>query len=217
MDASTEARDSHRERLLSAARALLRERDYGTITARDLVSASRTNLGSIGYHFGSKEALLNAAIGLALEEWSEAAIDAGRDTADDGPTALINAVRRILDNQDGVRPFYQAFIAALARSAHSPELERQLAEHYNRQRDRVAESVRDLLPAQTPVDSVRGISSLVIALVDGLMVQSYVARGDAPAGAEIPDLVMTVLASAADFGRPAQRMPPAEPGRRDRG
>ena len=59
---------------LSSARpkTLLRERDYGNITARDLVAASNTNLGSIGYHFGSKEALLNEAIGQALEEWTDA-------------------------------------------------------------------------------------------------------------------------------------------------
>src|SRR5215469_2225151 len=52
---------THRTRLLAAARELLRERAYGDITARDLVAASSTNLGSIGYHFGSKEALLTLA------------------------------------------------------------------------------------------------------------------------------------------------------------
>ena len=41
--------------LLEAARTLLRERTYGNITARGLVAASNTNLGSIGYHFGSKD------------------------------------------------------------------------------------------------------------------------------------------------------------------
>ena len=61
-DVST-PRQTHRDALLEAAKRLLRERDYGNITARDLVAASNTNLGSIGYHFGSKEALLNEAIG----------------------------------------------------------------------------------------------------------------------------------------------------------
>ena len=49
--------ETHRTRLLLAAQSLLRERAYGKITARDLVTASNTNLGSISYHFGSKEAL----------------------------------------------------------------------------------------------------------------------------------------------------------------
>ena len=45
-----------------AARRLLETRGYAHITARDLVAESGTNLGSIGYHFGSKAELLNQAI-----------------------------------------------------------------------------------------------------------------------------------------------------------
>ncbi|GAA1227852.1 hypothetical protein GCM10009676_07730 [Prauserella halophila] len=39
--------------------------------ARDLVAASGTNLASIGYHFGSKAGLLNAAIATVFEEWTD--------------------------------------------------------------------------------------------------------------------------------------------------
>jgi AcrR family transcriptional regulator len=49
----------HREALLAGARRCLLERGYARTTARDLVAASDTNLASIGYHFGSNEALLN--------------------------------------------------------------------------------------------------------------------------------------------------------------
>src|SRR5436309_15920092 len=61
----------HREDLLVAARRLLEERGYAHITARDLVAASDTNLASIGYHFGSKAALLNAAIEASFADWAE--------------------------------------------------------------------------------------------------------------------------------------------------
>ena len=61
----------HREELLAAARRLLEERGYAHITARDLVAASNTNLASIGYHFGSKAALLNAAIEASFDDWTE--------------------------------------------------------------------------------------------------------------------------------------------------
>ena len=59
----------HREALLEGARRCLEEKGYARTTARDLVAASGTNLASIGYHFGSKEALLNAAMIEAIEEW----------------------------------------------------------------------------------------------------------------------------------------------------
>ena len=63
-------RSNHRTKLLQAARTLLRERTYGNITARDLVAASNTNLGSIGYHL-LKRGAFNEAIGLAFEEWAD--------------------------------------------------------------------------------------------------------------------------------------------------
>src|ERR1700685_652114 len=113
-------RDTHRTRLLEAARTLLREREYGNITARDLVAASNTNLGSIGYHFGSKEALLNEAIGLALEEWADPIIRPPRADSGPGPLALTNSLRTVLDEYDSIRPYYHAYIEALARSARSP-------------------------------------------------------------------------------------------------
>src|SRR3954454_7693733 len=65
------SRPNHRDALLKAAKELLRDQGYARITARDLVAASGTNLASIGYHFGSKEALLNEAIAASFTEWNE--------------------------------------------------------------------------------------------------------------------------------------------------
>src|SRR5215467_14514709 len=59
----------HREDLLAGARRCLEERGYTRTTARDLVAASGTNLASIGYHFGSKEALLNGAMQQCFDEY----------------------------------------------------------------------------------------------------------------------------------------------------
>src|SRR6185295_1229331 len=50
----------HREDLLAGAVRCLREKGYAHTTARDIVAASGTNLASIGYHYGSTRALLNA-------------------------------------------------------------------------------------------------------------------------------------------------------------
>jgi len=62
-------RMGHREDLLVGAMTCLREKGYARTTARDIVAASGTNLGSIGYHYGSTEALLNAAVLASVDEW----------------------------------------------------------------------------------------------------------------------------------------------------
>ncbi|MGW3286565.1 TetR/AcrR family transcriptional regulator [Streptomyces sp. NPDC001002] len=57
----------HREDLLEGAKRCLLEKGFARTTARDIVKESGTNLASIGYHYGSKDALLAQAY-LALVE-----------------------------------------------------------------------------------------------------------------------------------------------------
>ena len=61
----------HREELLDGAAQCLYDKGFGRTTARDVVGASGTNLASIGYHFGSKDALLTEALLKATAGWSE--------------------------------------------------------------------------------------------------------------------------------------------------
>jgi AcrR family transcriptional regulator len=171
---------SHRTKLLEAARTLLRERTYGNITARDLVAASDTNLGSIGYHFGSKEALLNEAIGLAFEEWADTIIRATHIAPGPGPLSLTDLLRTVLDDYDSIRPYFHAYIEALARSARSQELREQLAAHYNRQRDRVAALLNDSLDDTIDPNDARHLASVMIATVDGLLIQTFIDADNAP-------------------------------------
>src|SRR6185437_14594009 len=64
------ARDmGHREDLLEGAKRCLLEKGYAGTTARDIVAASGANLASIGYHYGSKDALMRQAIIASSEEW----------------------------------------------------------------------------------------------------------------------------------------------------
>ena len=78
---------SHREDLLAGAVACLREKGYAHTTARDIVAASGTNLASIGYHYGSTKALLNAAVLQALDEFGEQMAQAMK-ADDEGATPL---------------------------------------------------------------------------------------------------------------------------------
>ncbi|MDT0609435.1 TetR/AcrR family transcriptional regulator [Streptomyces lancefieldiae] len=61
----------HREDLLEGAKRCLLAKGFVRTTARDIVHESGTNLGSIGYHYGSKDALLAQAYVAMVENMSE--------------------------------------------------------------------------------------------------------------------------------------------------
>ncbi len=196
MNMSSEGRETHRTRLLTAAGRLLRERDYGSITARDLVAASGTNLGSIGYHFGSKEALLNEAIGLAFEEWAET-IGHAIDTDASGGLLpwMMSSLGAVLDQYDAIRPFYRAFIEALARSARDPALRRQLAAHYERQRERIATWIVQAAGDAVQPRHAHDIASLMLGTADGMLVQSFIDAEQVPSSRELAAAAAGTLAA----------------------
>ncbi|MEW2264034.1 TetR/AcrR family transcriptional regulator [Streptomyces sp. NPDC047853] len=62
----------HREDLLEGAKRCLLKKGFARTTARDVVKESGTNLASIGYHYGSKDALLAQAYVSLVEGMGDA-------------------------------------------------------------------------------------------------------------------------------------------------
>jgi AcrR family transcriptional regulator len=189
----------HREQLLAAARRLLERRGYAHITARDLVAESDTNLASIGYHFGSKAGLLNAAIESAFEDWTDQL--AALVMADPHATPIQRATATwvaAVDSLPGRRPILQSYIEALAQAQRSPELQSQLAAHYRRARARVADLVARSLDDGTAPDDprCRSIATFVIAVCDGLAVQWLLDPEHSPTGTELLAGLQTVWAAS---------------------
>jgi AcrR family transcriptional regulator len=179
-------RETHRDALLSAARTLMRQSGRGDITARDLVAASDTNLGSISYHFGSKDALLDEAARLVFEEWAQAV--ARTVTADsDAPPGLrlARSLEMILDDFDEMRPYFLGFIQIVAGSERSPETREQLIAHYRKQRDTVTTMITESLSHQIDDGDARHIASLLMSVSDGLMLQSLIDPASAPTSSQL--------------------------------
>lgn len=161
----------HREALLAAARRCLLERGYTRTTARDLVAASGTNLASIGYHFGSKEALLHGALQQCFDEYIDQV--ARIVFADPGATPLQRVQaswEALVSMSEQYRPLMVAFFEALAQAERVPQLKAQLAECYERLRATVAGMVRTAV-ADLPEPVVRQVASFLIAVYDGLQLQ----------------------------------------------
>lgn len=180
----------HREQLLTAARRLLEEKGYAHITTRDLVAASGTNLHSIGYHFGSKAGLLNAAIGEVFEQWTDQLAEIAM--ADPAATPVERGRRAwaaLLDNLPNTRDLLLSYVEALAQAERTVSLRDQFAEQYRRCRRKVAALVAESLGDGTEPDDRRcqAVASFVIAICDGLSVQWLLDPGGAPTSQELSE------------------------------
>jgi AcrR family transcriptional regulator len=183
---SKPVRETHRDALLSAARTLMRQSGRGEITARDLVAASDTNLGSISYHFGSKDALLDEAAKLVFEEWAQTVTRTISADPDAPPaTRFARALEMILDDFDAMRPYFLGFIQIVAGSERSPETREQLIAHYRKQRDTVTKMITQSLSDNIDPEDARHIASLLMSVSDGLMLQALIDPDDVPTSRQL--------------------------------
>lgn len=188
---------SHRDALLDAAKRCLRERGYMNTTARDLVAESGTNLGSIGYHFGSKEALLNEALAELFADWTRRITEAAAADGSAGPLQRAAASWvAMLDAMPDQRSLLQAFIDSLGPTTRSPELRGQLAAHYETSRATVAAAIADALGPDSVAAGVDVdvVAAFFIAVCDGFVIQFLVDPKRCPSGEQL----VTALGSALD-------------------
>jgi AcrR family transcriptional regulator len=188
----------HREDLLTAARRLLEEKGYARTTARDLVAASGTNLASIGYHFGSKEALLNEAIGEAFAEWTDQVIAMSLEGRERQPLEAVGAswVEMLDSSFQRNRPLLVAFVESLAQAERSPELRAQLAAQYQRSRDVLAEVVTASVGEVEGLDP-QAVASFLCAVVDGFILQYLLDPDATPSGEKLVASLGAALAQIA--------------------
>jgi AcrR family transcriptional regulator len=183
---SRKSRQGHREALLDAAKSLMRESGSANVTARDLVVASDTNLGSIGYHFGSKQALLDEAATAVFQEWAATVTKTLAREGDATPAeVLASSLRTILDDFEAMRPYFVGFIELASRSSRSTTIREQLAVHYGKQRAAVATMISESLGEDFAEDDAVALASVLMAISDGLMLQLMISADDGPSSEEL--------------------------------
>ena len=197
----------HREDLLAGAKRCLYQRGYAHTTARDIVKESGTNLASIGYHFGSMKALLNAAMMQAIEEWSE---EIGRALAADAeptadPLARFEAVwARVIESFGAHRQLWTATLEVTVQAEHSPELRAFLAEAVQEGRLGLAVLFQN---TGAPVDehSARTIGSFYQALMTGVVTQWLIDPQRAPSARDLVEALRIITGSLQATGTPGDK------------
>ncbi|MEH0845012.1 TetR/AcrR family transcriptional regulator [Micromonospora sp. CPCC 205711] len=189
----------HRAELLVGAKRCLVEKGYARTTSRDIVAASGTNLASIGYHYGSKEALLN-----------EALISAFQDIGEELAATLVNDVEpgaapierfemiwtRIIEQFTTHRQLYRASFEVFAQSDRAPEVRAALATGMQQGRQGLAYLFRALSETGADDDpgTAQAVGSFYQALLTGLMVQWMVDPDHSPDGARITRALRIIAA-----------------------
>ncbi|MGH3366744.1 MAG: TetR/AcrR family transcriptional regulator [Nocardioidaceae bacterium] len=162
-------RPSNRQALLDGALRCLARMPVDRITARVLAEESGANLASIGYHFGSKDALVTAAVVEGLDRWLRQIAEriAALPPQPDRSALFRQAVEAVNQTRHEHEPVARAFVAALVRGQHDPVVAEHLTAGFIRTRARVAQLL-DLGSDGTGTDA----GGLMHAMFTGLLVQS---------------------------------------------
>lgn len=174
----------NREDLLAGARRCLEEKGYLRTTVRDIATASRVSMAAIGYHFGSREALLNQALFAAIDEWGErlGPVAGGGGSAAERYTDMWT---REIASYRTHRWLWASSVEAFVHAQSSPDLLTLLAAGQREGRRGLAAQLTGVPEAEVAEEDVRGLGSVQLALLSGVMIQWLTDPEGAPDAREI--------------------------------
>jgi AcrR family transcriptional regulator len=166
----------NREALLAGAKRCLIEKGYARTTARDIAAASGVSLAAIGYHFGSKDALMNQAIYEFVGEWGEEVERAlsAEGALDAEPLKRFESImERTIESFNGpARGMWAAQLELMGPLPQNEELRTFLAGVQRVAADGLAELFLGVDPAQDP-EAARTAGSVLHALFIGIIVKWF--------------------------------------------
>lgn len=180
----------NREDLLAGALTCLRTKGWTRTTVRDIAAAAGVNHAAIGYHFGSREALLIEAFTQAMDAWSdegEQAVRAGLSpdaSARDGYEAFW---QQAIGSYAANRWLWLATIEAAVQAEHTPKLRELIAAAQQQGRRGLAAGLLGRAEDTLDESTERTVGSVQLALMSGILVQWLVDPEHAPTGPEIAD------------------------------
>jgi AcrR family transcriptional regulator len=155
-----------KDRLLDAAVVCLQRQGYAATTARDVASEAGANLRSIGYHYGSTQGLLLAAISVNWRRWLQPLIVAAssddrapRERLRDGMALFVSALS---ENA----PMVNAWLEAVTLASRDTDLRTTLAENQKQFRSALARTL-----AETGQSDAESRAAAIITVCDGLVVR----------------------------------------------
>jgi AcrR family transcriptional regulator len=202
----------NREDLLAGALACLKTKGWARTTVRDIAAAAGVNHAAIGYHFGSREALLIEAFTQAMDAWgaqTEAAVRAAI-AAGAGPREQYEAFwRQVIESYAANRWLWLATIEAAVQAEHSPKVRELMAASLRQGRSGLAAGLLGVAEDTLDGSSEQALGSVQLALMSGFLVQWLIDPDNAPNERDIAEGVLRLAAHLGDRPVPEQASRPA--------
>lgn len=159
---------SNRNQLVEGALRCLERLPAERITARAIADESTANLASIGYHFGSKDDLVTAAVIEGLDRWLDEIEGMLGDLRSTTPAERYRRASFVIEEtRQRHTGLAQTFFAAVAKAPHDARVREQLAEGFRKTRPAVA-ALLELGKDQAGLDA----AGLALAQFYGLLLQT---------------------------------------------
>ncbi|QEV20414.1 TetR/AcrR family transcriptional regulator [Streptomyces alboniger] len=163
----------HREDLLEGAKRCLLEKGFARTTARDIVKESGTNLGSIGYHYGSKDALLAQAYIALIEplgDTFESSL-AGGSPGEGGLERFQEIWGNIIRSVPEARPIWMMTLEVITQGERLAGIRELLIEAQKQGRSGITALFTGIEENEIPADVLESEGRLYTTLLNGLMMQ----------------------------------------------
>ena len=190
----------HREDLLEGAKRCLLEKGFLRTTARDIVKESGTNLASIGYHYGSKDALLVQAYVSLIERVGESFDPGlgGEVTAAPGSLERFQEVwASIIRSVPESRAIWLLSFELVLQGDRLPEVRKLLAAAQEEGRSGIVPLFNGIPEDQLDKETVGTEGRFYQTLLNGLMVQWLFDPDSATTADQLTEGLRRVMGAAA--------------------
>ena len=178
---------SNRDDLLAGAKKCLLEKGYARTTARDIAQASGVSLAAIGYHFGSKDALMNQALFLAIEEWGDQVEEAFTRAGD--TLSIKDRFVRVYDELvatfDENQPLWMASFEILMQLDRIPGARELFTEALPAARTGMVDMILGIPEDDVDRDLEMSAGAVLYSLMAGLLIQRFADATRTPTGADL--------------------------------
>lgn len=172
--------------MLEGAKKCLVEKGFVGTTARDIVKASGANLASIGYHYGSKDALMTEAFMAVVQEWGDQFTGAVK-----GEGGSLERFRSVWDGvhagHEGSAPIWAASMEVAVARDRLPELRALLAASQGEGRKGLVSMFTGVPEEDLTEEDLRTAGAFYQALLNGFMLQWLFDPASAATPAELTE------------------------------